>query len=300
MGVNDVQISALKFEALLALVAGQASFGRALYVDPDNGSDTDARDGLTPDGAFQTIDHAHTWAESGKGDRIRLMPGTYDENVVITKDYVTLEGIISGYGKPDITPAAGIAVRIHAQGVKLRHLRPVSADVAAVQIQGNGFELFDVWAEGATDGMTLKPDKDDDSYSASEGRIIRCVLRNSGVGMRFYNPGPGIEGGVGPTDVVVEKCLFYSNTNQDIRDQDTGGSNDKTFLNSQILKCTFLDDKHGSPYLTLTGGSVNTGQVSGCFFGDKTGATATELALAAAIVAVGNYDANGLIDASGF
>src|SRR3990167_2373128 len=75
--------------------------GAEFFVDAENGSDT--YDGLAWGRAKATIQAAITLCTTGKGDIIWIAPGTYEEELTLTKDYVRLEGAMdNGYARPDI------------------------------------------------------------------------------------------------------------------------------------------------------------------------------------------------------
>lgn len=272
--------------------------GKIIYIDGESGND--GRDGSTPALAKASI--ASAMAAATAGSMLCAFPGSYEENVVFTKDYISLVGaMINGYGKPDIVPDSGIAVSTGSfQGITLGHLRCVSADGDAVKIIGNGFVLSDIWCEAASDGILLSPNEDDDHYTASEGRIVGCVIRSCAQGIRFFNPGPGDEGGVGPTDNLISDCLFYGITNQDLIDEHTAGGNNVCFGNTIVRDCIHAD-RNKAVYITLTNGSGNTGVIlRPAFAVDSAALDNVMVALATGITCVGPMSSDGIVDASGF
>ena len=87
--------------------------GTIWFVDAANGNDSS--DGRTPTSALKTITKA--LAVAGVGDTLYLFPGSYAENVVVSKNYISLIGAsISGYAKPDIEAASGVTLIVSAQG----------------------------------------------------------------------------------------------------------------------------------------------------------------------------------------
>src|SRR3972149_11416212 len=68
--------------------------GQALFVDPVTGNDLST--GQSWDTAVKTINRALAIAVSGRCDRIYCAPGTYLENVLVTKDSITLIGFFPG------------------------------------------------------------------------------------------------------------------------------------------------------------------------------------------------------------
>jgi len=273
--------------------------GQAIFVDPATGNDLST--GQSWDTAVKTITRALAIAVSGRCDTIYCAPGTYAENVVVTKDGISLIGFCpGGYDRPDVVGAAGIPLAVHAQGFVCRHIRFASPGAfVAVRQQGNGFLYADCVFDGnGTDGLELRPDKDDDSFTASEGQIFGCLFRGAtSVGLRFVNPGLGVEGGVGPTDVEVRGCRFYDN-GVDIRDTDTAGSNDTTFLNCVVEDCDFLTDGAGV-YVDLSAGGANKGIITNCRF-NETLVAAGQILAPVPVRLVGCFDATGVIDASAF
>lgn len=100
-------------------VAG-ASFpsgsGTSYYVDGTNGSDT--FDGLTWDFALATIAAAITAASAG--DTIYIAPGSYDEQVTVSKAKLTLVGS-GNRGTVSVAPSASnpTAVKVTVDDVTL-------------------------------------------------------------------------------------------------------------------------------------------------------------------------------------
>lgn len=270
---------------------------KVFYVDASDAAANDDNGGEDLAYPLATIQQAVDNAVSGRGDTIYVMPGSYQENVSITKDYITLCGSLpGGYARPDLEGDAGVALTVHAQGFVCQHVRVAAANgFDGVRQQGNGFIYQDCVFDGdGANDFNLLPDLDDDSYTASEGKIVDCLFRSGDKGLMFTNPGPGIEGGVGPTDVKVIGCDFYSHTTNDIDDTDTLGSNDTTFLNCQITNCRFLTVSAAYVYILLTAGGNNTGLISGCVFADAD-VINTQVVIPAGIIQAGNYDQAGFV-----
>jgi hypothetical protein len=276
--------------------------GMVFFVNSNIGSN--AKDGFTWATALATITEALARCVSGRGDRIYVAGGAaYGENLVVTKDGIQLIGAeLGGYQRPDIGAAGGRPLSVHAQAFVASHLRFAAAGAFdAVRQQGNGYIYHDCVVDGAgLNGMALLPDLDDDSYSASEGLLSGCLFRGATAkGLLYKNPGPGVEGGVGPTDVEVRGCRFYSN-GMDIGDEDTAGSNDTTFLNCLVENCDFLTPGGGAfVYVNLSAGGNNRGMLSHCKFNEPT-LVAAQIVAPAAVALVGAMDAQGIVDASAF
>jgi len=276
------------------------SEGTYWFVNGDNGSDGNT--GLEPNVAFATIGQALSLAQSG--DVILIMPATYDENLTITTDYIQLVGIlIPGYARPDVTPTTGMAMNIQAQGFHASHIRFVGTGVGGIGVQqmGNGY-LYDdcVFESSSNIGLRLFPNKDNDSFTASEGLVTNCLMRDcAGGGLAFENPGPGLAGGVGVTDVVIDNCRFYGNTIEDIMDVYTAGGNNQTFTKCIIRGCQFAT-KNKTTYIDLSAGTANAGLICDNYFADTAGLTAAEIVLGNDIVFAENFDAIGVVNGSAF
>lgn len=276
--------------------------GRVFFVDGTNGND--ANSGENMENAYVTIEQAVSNAVSGRSDTIIVSVGSYDENLVINKDDISL--IASNpvpWARPDIAPTTGIALLANeAQGFYCSGMTFISADDVAVHQRGNGF-AYD-WCQflALTDGLLLEPinTDPDDTWGASQGWVYNSTFWECANGVRFKNPGPsGGFGGIGPTDVALLNNVFKVITNQYIIDEDTGGSNDNCFFDCIVNGNHFLD-RNKAVGITLTNGGNNRGLITGNYFSDDAGLDNTKIALATAIVFAGNYDAVGVVNGSGF
>lgn len=291
----------------LVVYPGGLWAGIEYYVDGGKTGASDGNPGTSWEKPLLTIQAGIDKIVGGQGDRVYIAPKStaYAEALTVNKDYAALIGIWSArYGYPDIAPASGVAITNNTgQGLVLERLRCVGAGGSndGVLQRANGFRFSDCVFEGAGDALELRAGNTDanDAYTASEGVIERCWLRDSAQGLRFMNPGIGVGaiGGVGPTGVTVKDCTFVNNTNQDILDEDTAGSNDRTFFDCEVFNCRFLT-RNKAVYITLTNGGGNRGLVHG-FFADDAGLNATKIALATGIVFAGQQAA-GIVDGSGF
>lgn len=197
--------------------------GEEFFVDPVNGVDSSGR-GRSLDSPAATIQWVHdNLVESGDGDTIWVTPGTCEEQITLTKDYVRVKGLIEGYGKPDIVSAAGVVLIVRAQGVILQDLRVANdgVDADVIQIEGNGGRMTRCVVDGeATMGATkalmrLWCHLTDDSYTASEWTFENLMLRGSpGYGLAFDVQDAAV--GVGPTHNVFRDVRFISNTAEDV------------------------------------------------------------------------------------
>lgn len=262
------------------------------------------RDGF--DRLYSTIQAAHDSGAivDGRGDTIAILPGSYTENITISKQAVALIGIVpAGYERPDLLSTAGPVLSVTAgHGIAVKHIRFAGDGVGGVGVMqaANGFLYEDCVFESATNiGFRHLPNVADDSFTASEGQILDCLIRDcAGGGMTFENPGP--PAGVGVTDAVIAGCRFYNNTGHDIFDVYTMGGNNQTFSRSVIRDCYFATlDKVN--YIDLSAGTNNDGLIANCFFANKAaGLSAVQVALGNNIVASGLIDSRGIVDAHTF
>jgi hypothetical protein len=295
----------------IPLVGVPNKTGKVWFVDAVNGSDGNS--GLTPEQPFATIQKAINMAGDGTGDTIFVFPGTYAENLVVNKDYLTIQAaMVSGYAKPDIVPASGIALYNQAaQGMCLRRLRfaAPAADVDLCRIEGNGFIIDDCVFDGdATQGadkalIRLKGNDTDDAFTASEGRILNSLFRGitNGIGLIFDTAEAVV--GVGETDVLVAGCTFVGNGPSDIASKDTGPGTYS--IQRSELRGNFFMTKNKTNYIDFT--TENGGAA-----GDQNGVIQANYFAADAITAgnqvrivgtgftfSGNFSTVGVVDGSG-
>jgi len=325
MASNDLSMFALLRERAPAPLFGRAGEnhptkdGRYWYVDAENGSDRNG--GASPRRALATLQAAIDRATNGAGDVIRVFPGSYPENVVVTgKNYLSIVNALQGYGRPDIGPATGMALHVdNSQGVYLRGLRLFSegalADLTAavgrlVRIEGNGFHIEDCVFDGAVGDhansilLGLKGDTDDDAYTASEGRVINSLFRGApGRALAFETAEPIT--GVGSTHVEVLGNRFMGNTGPDIITRASFGAGVYTVKEALIAFNRFMSAKNKATWIDLTtsisgAASAQTGQILGNWFADDDlDATAIKMS-GTGFTVVGNYDTVGVQDGSAF
>ena len=239
------------------------------------------------------------------GDVIYVQPGEYDENLVVTTDYLTIVGAqVGGYGRPDIVPSSGVGLTVTAQGFVCKRVRfAAAASSAAVNQQGNGFAyencVFDGDGAGTT-GLLLKGNADDDSFTASEGRVVDCLFRGAAVALAF-DTGDAPGNGVGCTHDEVIGCRFIDNT-QDIVTLDSG-TGTYSVQDTVIWGCYFLD-KNKANYIDLTtanGGAASdqTGLIANCFFATDSITTTNIAMVGTGFALVGCCDTVGVQDGSG-
>jgi hypothetical protein len=287
----------MDFPKVIQSVPIDPSIGRPLIVGPSLGSY-----------GFSTIQEAVNSA--GAGMTIVVMPGEYEENVVITTDYITIEGgVEGGYGRPDIVSTTGVTLTVSAQGFVARKCRFVTSDTDAVVQEGNGFKYEDCVfdggnSEGAADGLVrLKGNADDDGMTASEGEIVNCLFRGSiGRGLVF-DTGDAPGNGVGSTHCVVKNCRFIDNVDSDITTDDTGLG---TYSVQDVLidGCMFMEPKNKANWIDVTtdnagAASDQTGMISNCYFNDDTIDTTAVAIVGSGFGVVGCHSMDGEFDGSG-
>lgn len=293
--------------------------GKTFYVNasgvvaPGGRGASDGNSGENWQEPFLTIQKAVDSCVSGRGDIIKIAPGSYAENVVINaKDYITLEGAFhSGYARPDVVPTSGKALYVEAsQGIVCKHIRfaAPAADTDLVLQEGNGFLFDDCVFDGhATQGnakalVRLKGNASDDSYTASEGVIQNCLFRASGGIGLIFDTGAAPGNGVGCTDITLLGNKFVANDQQDITTADTG-SGTYSIQNGLIEKNVFAS-KNKSVYIDFTtsnGGAASdqTGVIAGNWFASDTITTTNVAMVGTGFTFAGNYTTVGIKDGSG-
>lgn len=283
--------------------------GSVWFVDTTNGSDGNS--GTTPTEAFKTIGKALTSAGSGTGDTIYIFPGSYDETLVVSKDYISFIGAtFAGYARPDIESAAGVTLTVTGQGFMARHCRFAGTLDVVVQ-KGNGFLYNDCVFDGDGNGaatalLRLLPSDTDNSLTASEGFIVGNLFRGSGgLGIIFDTGAPPISG-VGSSDNQIANNIFRENTGIDIATADSGGAGTVYSVQFTVIgPGNVFEDKNKACYIDLT--TTNGGAA-----GDQSGTICNNTFACDAIVAgtqvkmvgtaftfPGNFDTVGVVDGSG-
>lgn len=268
--------------------------------------------GTSPQDPLQSMQAAIDRA--GDYDTIFLMTGSYDENIVVTQDYLTIIGAqISSYGKPDWVASTGVALTVQGQGFVARNIRfSAEADADVVIQNGNGFEysncVFDADGSGATKAsLRLVGGVGDDSYSASEGLIsnnyFRGVGTSIGIAMQWAL---AADGGEGTSDNQIIGNRFIDN-GVDLKSlTNINGGGVDIYLRYVIARNQFLTGGAGYVYADMNQGgagdlAANSALISGNWFADD----AFDIAQFAIdgqpkVFFSGNYDAAGLINGSTF
>lgn len=225
--------------------------GAVWFVDAVNGSDGNS--GQSPSEALKTIGKAHSLAGNGTGDTIYVYPGSYTENVVISKDYISLIGAVyAGYARPDVVPAAGVPLTVTGQGFLAQHMRFAGTAADSVVQNGNGFYYTDCVFDGdgtaAKAGLRLVPAQvgaDTTHFTASEGRVIDNLVRGCAIGIAFDTAAAPV--GVGSTDNQIIGNTFYSNT-KDITAEKTGAAGTYS-VQLATIRNNFFADKTKAVYI---------------------------------------------------
>jgi len=266
--------------------------------------------GISPAEPFPAIQNAYDSARPG--DTIFVFPGEYDENLVITKDYITIMGAnLSGYGKPDLVASAGVTLKVEAQGFIARNLRLSSADSDVVQQNGNGFEytgcVFDGDGQGATEALLrLVGLAADDGYTASEGLIQGNLFRGNAAGYGLAFQHAANPSGVGTTDNRVIGNRFVGNAVdlQSLVNVSGGGAG--IFLNTLIAANYFMTVGAAFVYADMDQGAAgdlaaNSALICGNFFADAALIAAQfDISGQPNVIFTGNYDAAGLVNGAAF
>lgn len=305
--------------------------GRALFVDAATGSSVNS--GEDPNDAKATITQALGIARAG--DSIYVFPGSYAEDVSVTLNYISIIGAIQGYGKPDLTGAStsSRALTVRAQGFVMARMRIYSGGALAtangveatgrlVRIKGNGYHIEDCVFDGdatlAADTpsagadnansilVSLKGDADDDSYTASEGRIIGCLFRGASGRALALETGEPAANGVGVTDSEFIRNRFYQNVGVDVITRaSVAGGGAYSSQRNLFAGNWFMGAKNKTTWMDFTtsndgGAAAQSGSIMDNFFQDDA-LDGTAIAMAATGFAfVGNYDSVGVQDGSAF
>lgn len=278
--------------------------GAVWFVDANNPG---AHDGLSPATAFLTITQALAAAASGTGDTIFVFPGSYVENVVVSKDYISIIGcVFAGYAKPDIGNTTGVALTVTGQGFRAKHCRFFATDNSDTVIQtGNGFEYADCVFDGngsqTTKGLLrLLPSNSLTSRTASEGEIHDCFFRGtaSTAGALLMDTST-LNGG--STDNKIYNNIFTQNTTADIATAKTGAAGTYSVQFTNIYGNQFVD-KLKATYIDITtnedGAAANQkGSINGNYFAnDSAPMTTTQIKMVGTgFTFAGNYNTSGIV-----
>lgn len=285
--------------------------GRAIFVNGAIGSGV--ADG-TIDNPYATITLALAAAQDG--DTIYIFPATYNETLIVTKDYITLAGAqYAGFARPDIGPLATtqVALTVRGQGFMAKHCRFFGNAADVVVQNGNGFLfqdcVFDGDATAAKAGLRLLPaaigSTSDTSHTASEGTVDSCLFRGNANGLIFDTAVAPL--GVGSTDNLITGCRFYANT-LDYATADSGTASTYSLQLTDFV-ANIHADKNKATYVDFTtanGGpaSAQTGTIMNSTFaidnGGATVPTTTQFKMVGTgFTFAGNYGTIDVLNGSG-
>jgi len=283
--------------------------GQVWFVDDVNGAD--GQTGTDPTNALKTIGRALTLAQSGTGDTIFVAPGSYNELVVVTKDYISIIGSIQGgFERPDIGGAVGVALTVTGQGFVMRNCRVFATGNADAVIQtGNGFEysncVFDgAAAQAAKALLRLLPSSTLTALTASEGQIFNNYFRGApAAAFAIIFDDGAAPVAVGSTDNWIYGNRFSQNAGVDIATADSGGVGTLYSVQFVVIQGNLFEDKNKATYLDFTtanGGAASdqSGTVAGNGFATDTMTTTKIKAVGTAFTFPGNYDNVGIFDGS--
>lgn len=287
---------------------------QVLFVNANTGPG----DGSSPESSLQTISAALAkLATNGTayGSTIFVAPGTYDENITVSIDGVSIIGnVMAGYERPDVVPTSGVALTVTTgQGFNCQHIRFAGNTSDTVIHNANGATYVDCVFDGdagqaATEAcLRLVPSATDDSYSASENKFIGCLFRGStsGAGVIFQHA-VAAGGGEGTTDNQILGCTFVDNGVDLLSATNVDGGGAGIFIKLVVGGCYFLTGGTAYVYMDLDQGAAgdltaNTALLSGNWFNDEAIVAAQiDISGQASVNFVGNFDAAGVIDGSTF
>lgn len=197
--------------ALANMVAGGRGAPSAYYVDAVNGDD--GEDGRSPARAWQTVAKVNASAFL-PGDRVLFKRGQTWSGTRLSVPSSGIAGkriLIAAYGAgalPIITGAAaatGAFIALNQSYITVREIDFRAGTSTCVRFGGHNLTLEDCEISGggaenfACSGVAA---------SRYNIRVSRCISHNAAT-QGFYVGNAG--GGGGPTSVIVEDCISYSN-----------------------------------------------------------------------------------------
>lgn len=306
---KDVQLPPGSLGAMFGIgpVSAQRSGGNFWYVDGTNGSDSN--NGLSPVKAFKTIGKAVSSAKDKAGDTIVVFPGSYAENLTITKyDLAIISAVVLGMGvttnfRPVIEGGAGVALTLaQCKRFRISGFYLHSTGNTAVLTDGEGccFENCEIDGDGGAGVVFLCAT--DPNFNGSGTSFLSCVFDGSVNGI-LVKPFTAPGGFGNATNVVIAGCQFYGNSAEDIKGVVTNGDND--YCDAWLVTGCFFQDKAKACYIDLSAGSgpsttIVPAMFAGNFFGATAAMTTTMIKLPTGCVFAGNYNTIGLVDGHTF
>lgn len=286
---------------------------KVLFVDSTLGAAGGIGDIDSPYSTIQAAIDAIENSSTGYGSTIFVFPGTYDENLVVAGDGISIIGCVAaGYERPDVVPTAGVALTVTGQGFFCAHMRFAGNTSDTVIQNGNGFVYRDCVFDGdagqaATEGcLRLVGLAADDSYTASEGLIEDCLFRGSTSGAGIIIQHAANPSGVGCSDNVIRGCTFVANGVDFLSAVNVSGGGAGIFLNTTIEGNKFLTVGAAYVYFDMDQGAAgdlaaNSALISNNWFADEALIAAqVDVSGQANVMVVGNWDCAGVVDGSTF
>ena len=245
--------------------------GHYWFVNQTTG--VDGQSGKNINEAFATIQYAINTAQSG--DTIVVAPGSYTENLTVTTDYLTIVGWSpSGYARPDVVPASGIALSVTANGFTCVHVRFASADNSdSVGQHGDGF----LYNDCVFDGNALQSSKanlrlvgNTTDNTASEGKILNSYIRGGGAAGIVIQHKLAATGGEGTTDNEIAGCRFVDNVTSDLLSAvNTNGGGAGIYINLSVHDNQFMTSGAAYKYINFSAGAAGDLTANACLISDN-------------------------------
>lgn len=275
-----------------------ASVGTVWIVDPVNGSDTGT--------GTVTASIGGAVGKASPGDRIVILPGGYDEAVVVpaNKPRLTLEGL-GGRGatfiEPSETDATGLTV--HADDTTVINLGAAAENdttPAALVVTGARFRAYRSKFEGGLQQVLLGPGTDAQITAGTRGDGADALFDDcefcwgvDGIVVQCTDYGA-------VTQARIRNCLFHNLSGDHITEAvGSGGSAGVGFRNLWVEGCTHDGDEDQTAptaFIDLDADNANTGLVTGCRYAYATN-EADVIALSTGILYVANMTEAGVTTA---
>lgn len=254
---------------------------KVFYVDKGHALASDDNDGTDPENPLETIQEAIDKCTDDVGDVVMVMPGVYNESLLVNKSAITIVGAGGRYSTVVLPLTDGAEGMIVAEdGVSLKNM--------VIGAHANGD--YALLVSAATDNFHAE----DCMFYASDARCVevigsdnivfdRCEFADSAVGIDFV-----LNVAVLSDRVIVKDSLFHNITTDHILT--TGG-----VTNLQLIGNVHdVDDAGVEPtdYLDIAAAGT-TGIVTGCAFATAAN-TAANLTIDADVFWVANMTEAGV------
>lgn len=221
------------------------------------------------DQSYQTIQAAVTAAVSGRGDRILVEPGAYDETVTVNKSNLTIIGLGNrgaAYIEPETAGAEGMQVT--ADDVTLRNIGVAGDDTGDYALNLHAVSRFRAYvckfelADGAGSAVLIDGTASDQTADAL---FEDCEVCWAAKGFTFDDSAYGY-----PTQIFVRGTRFHN-----IATNMFGIASGGLVKNLEVSDCLFENKEDGTAptdYILLSGNG-NTGVFARNDFATATNAT---------------------------